>query len=165
MFLFLDIIFYSIYVVTAFWLGLISKFLLYILNTRIAKNIYGKNHRLATDMAALSFDQVIVASERPIFAIILAIHIIIANVLLYIIPFEIDYKKEIFSSFYILMATFIPLGISSHYVMKFYTKNDRHSNTIKKFNSYTLLKKIFLFLLSSVLFCGLCALAVYTTLI
>ncbi len=160
--LFLDVVFYSIYVVTNIWLYIISKFLLSILSIKIVKKSYGKNLKLATELVTPSFDRTITSSERSMSGVIFIIHLIIINILLSVFSFETDYKKEIFSNFYVFMVLCIPLGISSYYFMEFYIKNDRHKRAIDKFSSYTLIQKISLFILSSILFWSLCGLTIYS---
>ncbi len=161
MILLLDIIFYSLYVVTNIWLYIISKFLLSVLNIKIVKK--GKNHKAAVEMATPSFEQTITSSERPMSLVFFLIYFIIINFLLFFLSFEINYKEQIYSNFYIYFILLcIPISIFSYYIMKLYTKNDRHKRAIEKFNSYTLTQKISLCILSSILFCSLCGLTFYS---
>jgi hypothetical protein len=165
MLLFLDVMFYPIYVVTSFLHYAISKLLLGILSIKIVKKTYGKNHKLATEIATSSFEQIITSSERPMSGVIFIIHFAIVNFLLFILPFEINYKEEIYSNFYAYIVLCIPVGILSYYIFNMYTKNDRHKRAIEKFSNYTFIQKLFLFLLSSTLFWSLCGLTIYSSIL
>lgn len=153
MLLFLDIIFYSIYVVTSFLHYAISKFLLSILSIKIVKKVYGKNHKAAVEMAIPSFEQIIISSERPMSGVIMMMNLIILNLFLSLFSFEIGHM---------LLVLYILLGVPSYYFMKLYTKNNRHKSAIEKFNSYILIQKISLFIFSSILFWSLCGITFYS---
>lgn len=153
MILLLDIIFYSLYVVTNIWLYIISKFLLSILNIKIVKRVYGKNHKAAVEMATPSFEQTITSSERPMSGVIIMMNLIILNLFLSLFSFEIGHM---------LLVLYILLVVPSYYFMKLYTKNNRHKRAIEKFNSYILIQKISLFIFSSILFWSLCGMTFYS---
>ncbi|WP_338791452.1 hypothetical protein [Bernardetia sp. MNP-M8] len=127
--------------------------MLSILNIKIVKRVYGKNHKAAVEMATPSFEQTITSSERPMSGVIIMMNLIILNLFLSLFSFEIGHM---------LLVLYILLVVPSYYFMKLYTKNNRHKRAIEKFNSYILIQKISLFIFSSILFWSLCGMTFYS---
>ncbi|AFM02971.1 hypothetical protein Fleli_0496 [Bernardetia litoralis DSM 6794] len=146
----LDIIFYTIYKIVSSIDNTMSKILLNILDNKHVKKSYGKNIELATKIASPNFENTIDYSNRAMGLVLFVIELSIVNIFLVLCSFNSNY---IAVSLYIIIAFF------HFHLQKLYSH--RYKSVIEKFDKYTAINKILLFLVSFILCISFCVLAVY----